>query len=420
MPLSTTGLQEGDFTLLRVLKDGVMQDVLSLVGATDTPSGGLAIEQISGLQSQLDAKATLQALSLASEAIGAELDGVETQVSAVGAAVASLGQAVAAKAQQSELDQTNAALNVAYANINALGQSLNSGYSTLESSLRLKASQAALDFTTASTQTRLDDIRAIQTGMQASIAGTAAAQVYTNQDLAELATSVAAKAPQSGLDALEGSFNSVATSLNSNYNTISSLLGTRASQTSVTAALALKQDVIADGALTVAKIGGLQDTLDRERDIRVVIQQQLGSTAQVVAYNQLGLADLTSVVNLKPSSAEITEVLLTKASVSSLVAGLATKQEKIDSLSSINLTAISCVNVDISGELNAGVIRAFVPSTSNVVVAAQVGSSVSFLQHVHGHHLDSCTRWNNAGRTLYIQYYAEQPVVIGKITLSYA
>ena len=52
------------------------------------------------------------------------------------------------------------------------------------------------------------------------------------------------KASQSGLDALAVILNSVATSLNSNYNTLSTLLGTRASQTSVTAALATKQDLL--------------------------------------------------------------------------------------------------------------------------------------------------------------------------------
>ena len=52
------------------------------------------------------------------------------------------------------------------------------------------------------------------------------------------------KASQSGLDALTVHLNTVATRLKSNYNTLRTLLGTRASQTSVTAALATKQDLL--------------------------------------------------------------------------------------------------------------------------------------------------------------------------------
>jgi hypothetical protein len=207
-----------------------MQDVLSLVGATEFPSDSLAIAQISGLQSQLNAKASLQALSLASEAIGAELDGVETQVSAIGATVSSLGSVVATK-----------------------------------------ASQAALD----AIQVELDTSNEIRVGMQASIASTAALLVYAQEDLAQLsATTVASsaldavnaavdtKAAQSGLDAtnaslsaLSGNLNAVASSLTSNLNNVSTLLGTRASQASVTASLALKQDLIGEslalGALVI-------------------------------------------------------------------------------------------------------------------------------------------------------------------------
>ena len=52
MPLSTNGLQEGDFTALRVLKNGILQDVLSLTssGSPDIPLGSLSIAQMSGLQ----------------------------------------------------------------------------------------------------------------------------------------------------------------------------------------------------------------------------------------------------------------------------------------------------------------------------------------------------------------------------------
>jgi hypothetical protein len=127
MPLSTTGLQEGDFTTLRILKNGVMQDVLSLTasGSPDIPLGSLNIGHTTGLQTQLNAKATTTALSAVAESLGGEIDVLEAGVTAVGAAVSSLGAVVATKAAQSELDASNGAINVAYANINALGESLN-------------------------------------------------------------------------------------------------------------------------------------------------------------------------------------------------------------------------------------------------------------------------------------------------------
>ena len=89
MPLSTTGLQEGDFTTLRVLKNGVMQNVLSLTasGSPDIPLGGLIVAHTAGLQTQLNAKATTSALSAAAQSLGGEIDALETGVTAVGAAV---------------------------------------------------------------------------------------------------------------------------------------------------------------------------------------------------------------------------------------------------------------------------------------------------------------------------------------------
>ena len=109
MPLSTTGFLEGDFTTLRVLKNGVMQDVLSLAaaGSPDISLGSLTVAHTAGLQTQLNAKATTAALSAAAESLGGEIDALETGVTAVGAAVASLGAAVATKAAQASLDATN-------------------------------------------------------------------------------------------------------------------------------------------------------------------------------------------------------------------------------------------------------------------------------------------------------------------------
>jgi hypothetical protein len=67
MPLSATGLREGSFTSLRVLKNGVMQDVLSLVGGASASSA-----EIEGLQSQLSLKASTSALSATAASIGAK------------------------------------------------------------------------------------------------------------------------------------------------------------------------------------------------------------------------------------------------------------------------------------------------------------------------------------------------------------
>ena len=84
MPLSTTGLRDGVFTRLRVLRNGVLQDVLpTITGSSDTAN----------LQSQLDTKATSAALSAVVRSLGAEIDSAEVDVGAVGAAVGAVGTA---------------------------------------------------------------------------------------------------------------------------------------------------------------------------------------------------------------------------------------------------------------------------------------------------------------------------------------
>jgi hypothetical protein len=124
-----------------------MRDVLSLVGAAEFPPDSIGIEQVAGLQSQLDAKASLQALSLASEAIGAELDGVETQVSAVGAAVTGLGSLVASKADASALSTTDALVGTKASQVQlsaVKNYTLSGQLNTLASALGGKASTASL------------------------------------------------------------------------------------------------------------------------------------------------------------------------------------------------------------------------------------------------------------------------------------
>jgi type VI protein secretion system component VasK len=122
MPLSTTGLQEGDFTVLRVLKNGVMQDVLSLTatGSPDIPLGSLSIALTNGLQTQLNAKATTAALSAAAESLGAELDSVEAQVSALSDTLAAVGAAVDTKASTTSVNAVLTSLNSQYNTVSSL------------------------------------------------------------------------------------------------------------------------------------------------------------------------------------------------------------------------------------------------------------------------------------------------------------
>jgi hypothetical protein len=210
-------------------------------------------------------------------------------------------------------------------------------------------------------------------------------------------TTVATKASQSGLDALSVNLNTVATSLNNQYSTVSSLLGTRASQTSVTAALALKQDLIEDGSLSIAKTGGLQDTLDYERAIRVGIQGQIAGTAASLGYTQQDLADLTSVVAGKASAAN-----------------LLTKQDTLDGASSVTVGTLQATTggvsgdltvgggVDISGTTTANQITASTITATNVT--ATVGAFGQFSSNLIG----------DNGSTLYVAYGGAYAIRFGK------
>jgi hypothetical protein len=78
---------------------------------------------------------------------------------------------------------------------------------------------------------------------------------------------------------------------------------------------------IADGSLTIAKTSDLQRQLDDINDIRRAIQAQLAGVAANGIYTQQDVDALTIVVNAKLDKAEFTEGLLTRATISSLVAG---------------------------------------------------------------------------------------------------
>jgi hypothetical protein len=52
-------------------------------------------------------------------------------------------------------------------------------------------------------------------------------------------------------------------------------------------------------------------------------------------------------------------------------------------------------------------------ASSNATTTADIGSGFSYARFIHGHHLDCYTRGSNSGRTLYLNYYANNGVRIG-------
>ena len=102
MVLSTNGLEEGNFTILKVLKNGAMQDVLSLTasGNVDIPLGSLVVGHTSGLQTQLKPKASTSALNATAASLAQEMDSVEAGVAALGDTLSAVGAAAATKASQ--------------------------------------------------------------------------------------------------------------------------------------------------------------------------------------------------------------------------------------------------------------------------------------------------------------------------------
>ena len=107
----------------------------------------------------------------------------------------------------------------------------------------------------------------------------------------------------------------------------------------------------------------------------------------------------------KASVEELTNGLLTRATISSLVAGLSTKQDTIDSFSTLNVTAINTIDADVSGTLTAKLTKVVVAGTvENSPTSAEIGSTISLVRVTHGHHLDAFTRANGIGRTLYLNY----------------
>ena len=82
---------------------------------------------------------------------------------------------------------------------------------------------------------------------------------------------------------------------------------------------------VPEASLHLSKVSGLTaalegkatlEALDYERDIRIAIQGQIAGTAAALGYTQQDLVDLTGVVASKASGEELTNGLLTRATVS--------------------------------------------------------------------------------------------------------
>jgi len=258
MPLSLNGLQEGDFTALRVLKNGVLQDVLSLTasGSADIPSNSLTIAQMAGLQSQLNAKATTAALTAAAESLGSEIDVLDVSVGAVATAVAGLSTVVGLKAAASALEATNALVETkaSLVTVSAINTSLSNQLNVVSQSLGSKASTTALTTGLAGKQ----DLLAESVTLGAlTVSGGEVALLQHNLGLAIQNDSGQTYAVFEPAGATLGSLivqGDLTASNTYNKSQVDQLMDSKASTGAVDASLALKQSLIEEN-LTMA--GGL-------------------------------------------------------------------------------------------------------------------------------------------------------------------
>jgi hypothetical protein len=170
------------------------------------------------------------------------------------------------------------------------------------------------------------------------------------------------------------------------------------------ALLATFNPAIADGSLTISQTADLQRQLDDINAIRASLQGQIGGLATNLVYAQQDLTDLTTVVAEKASTAELTEGLLTRATISSLVADLSSKENKLDGFSNLDVASVG-----VRGVLSAGPTQI---NSGAEDVSLIVGSDDSYLRVKHGYHLDSYTR-DGVGRDLQICYHTGNAVRIG-------
>jgi hypothetical protein len=330
MVLSATGLREGSFTRLSVLKNGIMQDVLSLTasGVPDISLGSLVVGHTSGLQTQLNSKASTAALTSLVTEIDTLAEGVGAlggAVGVLGSTVVSLGAAVATKADAAVVQQGFTATN---SNVGALGTLVNNGYTTLEAGLATKAAQIDL-------------------------AGTVAILGFTQQDVAALTTTVATKADatvvQQGFTTVNNNASALATMVHTGYTTLEAGLATKAAQIDLEA--------------TNVAVSTLNDA-------RVSMQVAIAYGAANLVYTQQAVADLTTEVS-------------TKADVSALSAVSATLTGQLNTVSSLLGTRASTTALDGLATLVAAKQDAI--GTSLTIGDLQIsGTDVALLKHPAG------------------------------------
>jgi hypothetical protein len=89
--------------------------------------------------------------------------------------------------------------------------------------------------------------------------------------------------------------------------------------------------------------------------------------------------------------------------INGLVAGLSSKQDKLNSSSNINIDELNCGKTIINAS----------SSSSSQFITCEIGSSFSYFQYSHGHHIDTYSRDDNSGKALNINYYNNSGVRIG-------
>jgi hypothetical protein len=405
MPLSTNGLQEGDFTTLRVLKNGVLQDVLSLTssGSPDIPLGSLSIALVAGLQAQLGLKASTSALNATTASIGADIDGLEVSLGAVGSSVGALGSlvegvvgAVATKAAQSDLVKTDAALSTLSGNFLNVAASLATNLSTVSAQLATRASAVDVESLTRKYDAKQDLID------ESLTMGSGLFQIST-----------------------EGNTFSIMRKIGGVYIALLIL--------QYNESLNLTR-VIAPGELRPGSIGGLQDltinnTLTvRDAIVSSLIVDALSATVCANVGNNEGYMitrdgnQLDSYYQRSQTGSTLFLCRNTRFPVqcgTSLYVGdisfsddAATHQLAVAGKAIIS-EGLKTTSVDAES------LTVNTPSVgTNSVTTADIGSSFSYFRFVHGHHLDCYTRGSNSGRVLYLNYYANSGVRIKSLGIN--
>jgi hypothetical protein len=460
MPLSTNGLQEGDFTLLRVLKNGVLQDVLSLTasGTPDISQGSLVVGHTSGLQTQLNAKASTTALT----SLATEIDTLDEGVTALGSTVVSLSAVVASKASQGDLETTNATVGV----IGAAVDMLDATRVDMQAAIATKADSSALNAVSSTLTTQLNTVSSLL-GTRASASGLTAltAVVAGKQDNLgatlesdELQLASESVTMASGLFRLSGgagvftlqrliddiyeplmSFQYNADTGTSRVicpsefraSSIEGLLELNVLNTlsagQITAPnLYSRADVdglfdgfistLAAGALPADKTLGLpaallrlEDTVEHSNMVHVMVEAltvdletKQDVLSDVLTLGSTTLQDASNVATLSHPSAILLSIAGTPLFALDQSTG-ASLAEHFD-CTSLSSGVTSLGNTSVIGVLD-------VNSTTPIVF--EQGNYGSFLRLVNGHHLDTYVRSHGGGRAMNLQYYSGSYVRVG-------